>query len=165
MSANDANDIIGSSISDITTGNFLDNSLQCPKVDMIITSPPYVTSYEYADLHQLSSLWLGYAHDYRDLRAGSIGSLQHVYNFDKELKRLNHTGASVVFRLIDRDKSQARSVRPLGRPASRKEVPRGMLSTGGMALFVIGDTEYKGVRIENARHLSESLLESGFEKV
>ena len=166
MSANDANDIIGSSISDITTGNFLDNSLQCPKVDMIITSPPYVTSYEYADLHQLSSLWLGYAHDYRDLRAGSIGSLQHVYNFDKELKRLNRTGASVVFRLIDRDKSQARSVTKyfLDMQQVAKKC-HGMLSTGGMALFVIGDTEYKGVRIENARHLSESLLESGFEKV
>ncbi len=40
-----------------------------------------------------------------------------------------------------------------------------MLSDGGMALFVIGDTEYKGIRIENARHLSESLLESGFSKV
>ena len=28
------------------------------EVDLIVTSPPYVTSYEYADLHQLSSLWL-----------------------------------------------------------------------------------------------------------
>src|SRR3989304_7296326 len=28
-------------------------------VDLIITSPPYVTSYEYADLHQLSLLWYG----------------------------------------------------------------------------------------------------------
>lgn len=29
-----------------------------PQIDLIVTSPPYVTSYEYADLHQLSSLWL-----------------------------------------------------------------------------------------------------------
>ncbi len=28
-------------------------------IDLIITSPPYVTSYEYADLHQLSLLWFG----------------------------------------------------------------------------------------------------------
>src|SRR3989344_4540177 len=28
-------------------------------VDLIVTSPPYVTSYEYADLHQLSLLWFG----------------------------------------------------------------------------------------------------------
>ena len=32
-------------------------------VDLIITSPPYVTSYEYANLHQLSTLWLGYVND------------------------------------------------------------------------------------------------------
>ena len=40
-----------------------DNFLTCcdtPKIDLLITSPPYVTSYEYADLHQLSSLWLNY---------------------------------------------------------------------------------------------------------
>jgi hypothetical protein len=29
-------------------------------VTLVITSPPYVTSYEYADLHQLTSIWLGY---------------------------------------------------------------------------------------------------------
>ncbi|MBI2862084.1 MAG: hypothetical protein HYX89_04620 [Chloroflexi bacterium] len=27
-------------------------------VSLVVTSPPYVTSYEYADLHQLSALWL-----------------------------------------------------------------------------------------------------------
>lgn len=42
--------------------------------DLIVTSPPYVTSYEYADLHQLSLLWLGYADDYRDFRKDTIGS-------------------------------------------------------------------------------------------
>lgn len=56
-------------------------------VDLIITSPPYVTSYEYADLHQLSTLWLGYATDYKELRADSIGSL---YNSSKK----EYTGLS-----------------------------------------------------------------------
>ena len=45
-----------------------------PSVDLIITSPPYVTSYEYADLHQLSSLWLDYTDDYTCLRKGTMGS-------------------------------------------------------------------------------------------
>ncbi len=166
ISANDANDITGASMTDIITANFLNSAVKCPSVDMIITSPPYVTSYEYADLHQLSSLWLDYAHDYRDLRDGSIGSLQHIYNFDRELKRLNHTGTNVVFRLLEKDKSQARSVAKyyLDMQAVAKKC-HSMLSAGGMALFVIGNTEYKGVRIENARHLSESLLESGFAEV
>jgi len=40
-----------------------------------------------------------------------------------------------------------------------------MLSDKGMALFVVGNTEYKGVRIDNAKHLMESLLASGFKEV
>lgn len=166
ISANDASDITGASTTNIVTANFLDNAIKCPEVDMIITSPPYVTSYEYADLHQLSSLWLDYAHDYRELREGSIGSLQHVYNFERELKRLNSTGANVVFRLLKKDKYQARSVAKyfLDMQTVAKKC-HSMLSTKGMALFVIGNTEYKGVRIENARHLSESLIESGFAEV
>ena len=51
-------------------------------VDLIITSPPYVTSYEYADLHQLSTLWLDYTTDYKELRKDSIGSL---YNSSKKV--------------------------------------------------------------------------------
>jgi hypothetical protein len=50
----------GSSDVQILTENFLKLSNAPGDIDMLITSPPYVTSYEYADLHQLSSLWLGY---------------------------------------------------------------------------------------------------------
>ena len=31
-----------------------------------------------------------------------------------------------------------------------------------MALFVVGDTEYKGVRIKNSEHLIQSLINEGF---
>ncbi|MBU0768073.1 MAG: class I SAM-dependent methyltransferase [Proteobacteria bacterium] len=166
ISANDENEVTSTTKTEIVTANFLDKSVKRPKVDMIITSPPYVTSYEYADLHQLSALWLGYANDYRELRDGSIGSLHHVYNFDRELKRLNDTGTGIVFRLLEKDKSQARSVAKyfLDMQTVAKDC-HSMLSCGGMVLFVIGNTEYMGVRIENARHLTESLLESGFAEV
>lgn len=164
--ASEQSDAIGTSQAEIVTANFLDASLKRPRVDMIITSPPYVTSYEYADLHQLSSLWLDYAEDYRELRDGSIGSLYHAYNFDRELKRLNETGTSIVFRLLDHNSSKARSVAKyfLDMQAVTKAC-HAMLCDEGMLLFVIGDTEYKGIRIENARHLSQSLLESGFGEV
>lgn len=166
FNANNQSDVIGDSRTEIITGNFLNPSLKRPKVDMIITSPPYVTSYEYADLHQLSSLWLGYAEDYRELRDGSIGSLQHIYNFDRELKRLNETGSKIVFRLFDQDKSKARSVAKYFLDMqSVAKVCHSMLSSKGMSLFVIGNTEYKGVRIDNALHLTESLLLSGFREV
>jgi methylase of polypeptide subunit release factors len=166
MSANKESDVISGSKTEIITANFLNPSLKRPKVDLIITSPPYVTSYEYADLHQLSLLWLGYTKDHRELREGSIGSLHHIYNFDRELKRLNDTGSNIVFRLIEKDKAKARSVAKYFLDMQQvARVSYEMLEDKGMALFVIGNTEYKGVRIENARHLCESLIESGFQEI
>ena len=149
----------------ILTANILDLIPPC-KVDMIVTSPPYVTSYEYADLHQLSSLWLGYASDYRELRKGSIGSTQHDLDFNREIKRLNKVGQQVVFSLFDRDKAIARSAAKYFLDMqSVAEHCFQLLKRSGLAVFVIGNTEYKGVRVENAAHLTESLLASGFKCV
>lgn len=151
---------------EIITGNFLRASKNRPQVDMIITSPPYVTSYEYADLHQLSSLWLGFTNDFRNLRRGSVGSLHHSYNFDSEYKKLNSTGINIVTELIKKDKSQARSVAKYYIDMQRTvDECKKMLNTNGMAMFVIGDTEYKDVRIENSRHLCETLLSQGFSDI
>jgi DNA modification methylase len=153
------------SSTEIFTGNVLELE-PSSKLDMIITSPPYVTSYEYADLHQLSSLWLGYASDYRQLREGSIGSTQHNLDFNRGIKRLNKVGAQVVFSLFDRDKDIARSTTKyfLDMQSVARQCFQ-FLKRSGLAVFVIGNTEYKGVRIENAAHLAESLLASGFKRV
>lgn len=40
-----------------------------------------------------------------------------------------------------------------------------MLNVGGMAFFVVGDTEYKGVKILNSEHLIEALKENGFSDI
>ncbi|WMW22779.1 class I SAM-dependent methyltransferase [Methanolobus mangrovi] len=164
--ANKESNLSSKASTEIVTKNLLDPSLDKPKVDMIITSPPYVTSYEYADLHQLSSLWLDFAEDFRELREGSIGSLHHIYNFERELKRLNKTGTHVVFRLIDQHKNKARSVAKYF--LDMQQVAKScysMLNSGGIALFIIGNTEYKGVKIHNAQHLAESLKDSGFNEI
>ncbi len=164
--ANEGSDATGVAKTEVITANFLDELIVKPMVDMIVTSPPYVTSYEYADLHQLSSLWLGYADDYRNLRNGSIGSLYHEYSFEGELKRLNTTGSKVFSSLLKRDKSKARAVAKYFLDMQRvTNACYSMLSYGGLVLFVIGNTAYKGVRIDNAKHLSESLLSSGFKKI
>jgi len=156
----------GDADSTILTGNFLDNKWDIPCVDMIVTSPPYVTSYEYADLHQLSALWLDFAEDYKDLREGAIGSLYHGYNFNREFGHLNTSGWKIVARLLDQNKSKSRPIAKyfLDMQKVAKKV-FSILSPNGMALFVIGNTEYKNVRIDNAKHLSESLFEAGFQEV
>lgn len=153
---------------EIHTTNFLEEK-SLPRVDMIITSPPYVTSYEYADLHQLSTVWLGFASDYRELRKGSIGS---IYNqsLENDITRILFKSGADIIEQLERKKGVPKSkIHAVTRYYSDiQEVTRkcyGMLNTGGIAFFIVGDTEYFGVKIENSRHLLHSLLESGFSEV
>lgn len=157
---------INDGLADIETTNCLLKTVEQPFVDLLVTSPPYVTSYEYADLHQLSTLWLGYTDDYRSFRDGTIGSLHGENHLSDHLKHLNHIGQDIVFKLYAIDKSKCRSVSQyyIDMQNAVKKVYE-LIRPGGATLFVIGNTEYKGVKIDNARHLIETLLDEGFESV
>jgi methylase of polypeptide subunit release factors len=150
----------------IVTGNILDKKWVIPAIDMIITSPPYVTSYEYADLHQLSSLWLGFTNNYKQLREGTIGSCYNEYNFMHEYNNLNIIGKNIVEQLMQRCKGKAKSVAKYFLDMQKvAKKSYSILNTDGIALFIIGNTEYKNIRIDNVRHLAESLLTAGFKKI
>lgn len=134
-------------------------------VDLIISSPPYVTSYEYADLHQLSTLWLGFVEDYRDLRAGTIGSDYQNHENGREAI-LNPTGERICAQLIKVDKGKSRAVRNYFRDMDRTICQSNLLlNPGGSAAFLIGNTSYKDVTINNAKYLAESLFQNGFSQV
>lgn len=160
--ANQENENIQSQVR-IENINFLNKKIKKSFTDLIVTSPPYVTSYEYADLHQLSTLWLDFTDDYKSLREGSIGSLYHNTDFIKDTKRLNKTGENIVFNLYNKDKRKAKSAAKYFIDM-QKTIMKSyqMLNSNGIALFVIGNTEYKGVKINNAKHLVESMINTGF---
>lgn len=151
----------------IKNQNFLDVK-EFPQVDLIISSPPYVTSYEYADLHQLSTLWLEYASDYRDLRKGSIGSIYNSDDFKIDLNSLNTVGQKIVQELLANTKVNAK-VRSIARYYMDMQHSihncTYMLNNGGMVFFVVGDTEYKGIKIKNSEHLIQCLREEGFSDI
>lgn len=146
----------------IRRDNVLTANIPKSFADIVVTSPPYVTSYEYADLHQLSSLWLGYAADYRDLREGAIGSV-HRFEEVPENTNLNAIGNGIVSNLTkvgsSKAKATARYFSDMRTIASRC---RTILRPGGMVFFVIGDTEYKGVKVSNSAYLRSCLREEGF---
>lgn len=149
---------------EINCENFL-SVKNLPSVDLIVTSPPYVTSYEYADLHQLSSLWLGYVNDYRDLRKGSIGSVYNSDAFTIDFSKLNETGKNIVKALENSDKalSKVKSVaRYFVDMQDAVSKCAQMLNKNGMVFFVVGDTEYKGVKIQNSKHLVEAMEVNGY---
>lgn len=150
---------------EIKRGNVLTMRSKC-KVDLLVSSPPYVTSYEYADLHQMSALWLGYTDDYKMLRKGTIGSAFHNSDFGKNKKLLISSGESIVNKLYDVDKSRAKDAAKYFIDMQKSiEKCYALIKERGQALFVIGNTEYKGVRINNAKHLVESMFQAGFKQI
>ena len=151
----------------IRARNFLGRTSSRDRADLIVTSPPYVTSYNYADIHQLSTLWLGYAADYRALRRNMLGNRHGVrpppegairklgdaaWRTYRDMRGLSPSHASSVARyFVDLDKAVRRCWE--------------VLEPGGMTVFVIGNTQYKGVRVDNAEHLETSMGRAGFERV
>ena len=150
----------------IRTRNFLAPTEPACRADLIVTSPPYVTSYDYADIHQLSTLWLRCA-DYRALRKNMLGNQCGVEPPDPvAVDALGPTIGATYRRLFRKDRRKARSVARYFLDMDKAVVKcRRMLNDGGMAVFVIGNTQYKGVRIDNAQHLADCMARAGFRDV
>ena len=140
--------LLGNSRVCIENRNFL-STRRKPKnaPDLIITSPPYVTSYDYADIHQLSILWLDYAEDYRSMRENMIGNKYGITSPTKsDVRKLEDTGRTVYENLLQVHRLKALTVAKYFIDM-RKAVEKcqRLLNNDGMAIFVIGDTQYKGV--------------------
>ncbi|MBA7513013.1 hypothetical protein ES705_05022 [subsurface metagenome] len=150
----------------IVTQNFLNKRIQNSFADLLITSPSYFTSYEYADLHQLSTLWLGYTNDYRTLREGTIGSLHHKQIKRKEIENLNEVGYGIWSGLYRIDKAKARSAAKYLLDIHKTiDKSYSMINPGGMAVFVIGNTKYGEVKVDNAKYLTKCMLDTGFGQI
>ncbi|MGC9337607.1 MAG: DNA methyltransferase [Candidatus Cloacimonadia bacterium] len=140
---------------DAKTQPVADNS-----VDLIVSSSPYVTSYEYADLHQLSTIWLDFAEDLTVYKKEFIGSAYKHCN-NKELK--SSIGQNIVNKMQGKSKKMAKEIETFF--IDMQEVfseSHRILKKGGRCCYVIGDTMLKGVDILNAEVFAESLQYSGF---
>ncbi len=151
----------------IVTKNFLSARPPKPVADLIVTSPPYVVSYNYADIHQLSTLWLGFATDYRDLRKNMIGNQYGVKPpSDVDLSNLSRSGLAMYSNLLTVDRGKAASVIRYFMDLQKTAIQCWhLLNHGGLAVFVIGNTAYRGVKIDNAGYLKECMERSFFKDV
>lgn len=129
-------------------------------VSLIVTSPPYVTSYEYADLHQLTAIWLGYIEKLPEFRSRFIGSIQKKHN---QLKIYSDIGKDIVANLRLVDKREANGVEQYFFEMQQcfEEMYR-VLKYGGRSCIVIGDTDLKKVKIHNADVFLQTMGEIGF---
>ncbi|BDQ02475.1 DNA methyltransferase [Ignavibacterium sp.] len=129
------------------------------KATLIVTSPPYVTSYEYADLHQLPSLWFGYLNELSDFRRKFIGS---AYKGDRGKIDLKSTLAEKIVSELGENK-KGREVKNYFADMLETflEMKR-VLKKGGRSCIVIGNTEFNGVKILNAEVFQEQFENIGF---
>lgn len=129
-------------------------------VDLIVSSSPYVTSYEYADLHQLSTIWLDLAEDLTEYKKEFIGTSYKKYE-NKNLR--SKLALDIVHKMLERNQKMAKEIEAFF--IDMEEVfdeSFRILKHGGRCCYVIGDTRLKGVDILNAGVFAESLQYSGF---
>jgi DNA modification methylase len=128
-------------------------------VSLIVTSPPYVTSYEYADLHQLTALWLEYTKDLNDFRKRFIGT---SYHHKKDLILNSELAEKIRNELLKKDNKIAEEVSTYFSEMNQVFVEmKRMLKEGGKTCIVIGNTSLKGVEILNAEVFAEQLQNLG----
>jgi len=141
-------------------------------VDLIVTSPPYVTSYEYADLHQLSLLWFAndqkyfkkwgrHTKDFNGFRKKFIGtSIRKA----KRKELLNSMlGEKMITKLLSVDVSVARSVEHYFSDMNKSfnEMFR-ILKPGSKVCIIIGNTTLRNIEVTNAEVATEQMQNIGF---
>jgi DNA modification methylase len=139
-------------------------SIANESVSAIITSPPYVTSYEYADIHQLTAFWMEYISDIHEFRKKFIGS---SYSGNISLTVPNCEQAqNIVNDLAMKSKNIAHNVAQYFNDMQdvAKEMAR-ILVPQGYACIVIGNTKIKEVQIKSAEVFFEFLQNVGLKKV
>lgn len=160
-------DVVPSHVKE-TLNSYLKIRMGCAKkqpveddsIDLIVSSSPYVTSYEYADLHQLSTLWLDLAGDLKEYRKQFIGTSYKHYE-DKSLK--SHIAHKIVDEMEENNRNKSKEIKAfyIDMQEVFNESYR-ILKPGGRCCYVIGNTKLRGVDILNAEAFADSLQHSGF---
>jgi DNA modification methylase len=129
-------------------------NIENESVDVVLSSPPYLNAIDYMRGHRLSLVWLGYRlSELRDIRAMSVGTERGLDRartgglFDPILDSLGpvHRLPSGDRRMIER---YAEDMYRL-----MSEIAR-VLKSDGRANLVVGNSNLRGVFIENSKGFS-----------
>ena len=144
----------------INVGDARKISIGNNKVDLVVTSPPYVTSYEYADIHQLTVFWLNYAKDLDNFRKKFIGTSYHE---PKNIELNSYIAEETVSKLDKKSPKKSEEVATYFSEMNEsfEEMYR-YLKPMSKACIVIGNTNFKGVDIPNAEVFVEQMTNIGF---
>lgn len=130
-------------------------------IDLVVTSPPYSTSYEYPDIHQLTALLFGFCRTLTDFRKGFIGGKTGNLRRNENLTNPKALRAIRELKLVDVRVSDAVKSYFLDMNHVYREMHR-VIKKGGRACIVIGNTEMRGVSIPNAEVAIDQMCKVGF---
>jgi len=135
-------------------------TIRSNSVAAIITSPPYVTSYEYADIHQLTAYWYKYITDLANFRRKFIGTF---YSLNQNLECNSILAQKIVDGILKKDDRTAKEVANYFKDMQNvvKEMHR-ILNNDGLACIVIGNTTLRDVKIKSTEVFKELLEQTGF---
>jgi DNA modification methylase len=146
------------------------------QLDLIVTSPPYATCYQYLELHQLTQLWFERHQiiEPNDLRHACIGGkgVSARENSVTNSSTGSKTADDALLKLASLGKGSAandvdREVRALryyfqDMQAAISEMAR-VTARGKYLALIIGDSYKRGINIPTSATLSEMAVASGFE--
>jgi DNA modification methylase len=148
---------------DIKLADARRTKIRANSIGAIITSPPYVTSYEYADIHQLTAYWYEYITDISTFRKNFIGTF---YSNNRNMVTKSTIAQNIVTELNKVDTRLAGEVANYFN--NMYEVAAEMkriLKPSGVTCLVVGNTTMKDVRIKSAEAFAEMLILLDFEIV
>ncbi len=154
----------------IKRGDARQQPVEDNSVDLQVTSSPYVTSYEYADLHQLTTLWLApdAARNMREYRRQFIGTGSVKPPVTSHKSQVTNPHSEIAARIVEamepRDPRVAAEIRAYFADMQEcfQETAR-ILKPGARCCYVIGNTTLRGVEILNAQAFAEGLQLAGLE--
>lgn len=145
-----------------------------PKVDFILTSPPYPNSFDYTDIYNIELWILGYltsGGDNHELRAQTLRSHVQIAHPGESAQPLN-SKLKLVYRALTAQRRHLWNKRIPEMVCNYFEDMRAVLEscrmvlrTGGHLVLAVGDSRYAGVYINVARILTEIGQDLGFRHV
>ncbi|KAB2909131.1 MAG: site-specific DNA-methyltransferase [Ignavibacteriaceae bacterium] len=137
-----------------------DTGLENDSVDLVITSPPYATSYEYADIHQLSGYVFNFFSDLREFRKKFIGTF-YSEKIEAEINCL--LASDTVSQLAVKNKKIAKEIENyfISMQQVIQEIHR-ILKPGATCCMVVGDSKLREVTIPTSDILISLMREESF---
>lgn len=130
-------------------------------IDLVVTSPPYLNAIDYLRGHRLSLVWFGQTmREVRDLRGSSIGAERILKNASAATKAMALQATPRLAEMSDRDQGMTlRFVADMDRLcASLARV----VKTGGHLVFVVADSQVRGVPVSNSAICKLAAAHHGF---